>query len=71
MQHAKQPCDWEGEKRECPYILDDYKYSFWGWTLLSIGISAKPVRLIRTCSKCHEEIEDITDHKQLMEHIGR
>ncbi|WP_372369744.1 hypothetical protein [Candidatus Uabimicrobium sp. HlEnr_7] len=71
MRHKKQDCDWKGNKKECPYILDDYKYSFWGWVLLSIGISAKPTRLIRSCSKCHEKIEDIKDNEKLMAHIGR
>lgn len=42
-----------------------------GWILLLIGISARPTRLIRKCSKCHETIEDINDLKKLREHIGK
>lgn len=71
MERKQQDCRCGIDKEENLYILDDYKYSFWGWVLLSIGISAIPTRLIRKCSKCNEQIEDIQDPQKLREHIGR
>jgi hypothetical protein len=39
------------------------EYTFWGWCLILIGITAKPIAVNYTCRQCEDLIERTTDPK--------
>lgn len=43
------------------------EYTFWGWTLNLIGITATPIRIKFTCRRCDKEVEATTDPKLIAE----
>jgi hypothetical protein len=47
-------------------------YSSMGWILLSlVGMSAKPIKVDFTCTKCGETFESSTDPEVLKQYAGR
>jgi hypothetical protein len=59
----------EENKCKCGHTIDDdfvtakSRYNKWGWLLLSLAYSAKPVEIIFQCQKCGEIIEKSTDRE--------
>ncbi|MGA2668176.1 MAG: hypothetical protein ABSF32_04585 [Ignavibacteria bacterium] len=50
-----------GHMKDNPLVSAKTKYGRWGWLLLSIGISPKPVEIIYQCQKCGEIVETSKD----------
>jgi hypothetical protein len=50
-----------GLRRDDPLVSAKTKYNRWGWLLLSIGISAKPIEIIFECQKCGGIVETSKD----------
>lgn len=55
----------------CGYTRDHYmvtpeaKHTFWGWCLITLGISSKPIEMTFRCRRCKEVIEVSTDPRDL------
>ena len=43
------------------------EYTFWGWVLILIGITAKPIAIKYVCRKCEGEFGRTTDPKVIAE----
>jgi hypothetical protein len=57
-----------GHKMDDPWIVPNSKYTFFGWLMVSIGISHPPVKVIFQCEKCGESVKTITDKNELKSH---
>jgi hypothetical protein len=58
----------EGKPRcRCGYDRDHYmvspeaKHTFWGWVLITLGISSKPIYMSFRCRRCGVVIEGTDD----------
>jgi hypothetical protein len=45
-----------GNTKDNPLVIAKTSYSWWGWLLLSMAISAKPKEVIFQCQNCGEII---------------
>lgn len=57
-----------GYKLGDPFIVPIPIHSFWGFLIVSIGISHPPIELRLQCEKCGEVLKVITDKKELKNH---
>ena len=57
-----------GYKMGDPWVVPKSKYSFWGWLIVSFGISHPPVEVRFECDKCGEIFKIISDKKLLKVH---
>ena len=57
-----------GYKMGDPWIVPNSKYTFFGWLMVSIGISHPPVIVNFQCEQCGEILYSITDKKELKSH---
>jgi len=57
-----------GYKLGDPWIVPKSVYSFWGWLIVSIGISHPPTEVRFQCEKCGVVLKLITDKKDLKSH---
>lgn len=62
-------CPHEGN--EDTYIIPSYRYSFWGWTLLLLGISAQPTEVCLQCYQCKLKTKTISDPVELKKYVGK
>lgn len=60
-----------GYKLGDPWVVPKARYSFWGWFVVSVGISYPPVEVRYECDKCGEVFKSITDKKLLRTHAYR
>ncbi len=61
-----------GNDRSSQNVIHKCHYSRMGWILLSlIGMSATPIKVDFTCTKCGETFESSTDPAVLKEYAGR
>lgn len=51
-----------------PWVVPKSKYSFWGWFVVSMGISYPPLKVAYECDKCGEVFSTITDREKLKSH---
>lgn len=54
-----------------PWVVPKSKYSFWGWFVVSVGISYPPVEVRYECDKCGEVFKSIKDREKLKSHAYR
>jgi len=50
------PC---GNDRNSPDVIESPEYSAWSMFLISMGISAKPVKVEYTCKKCKRKFDSL------------
>lgn len=58
------PC---GHDRNHTMVSPNAEYTFGGWCLIMVGISARPVAINFTCRRCETRLERITDRKLIAE----
>lgn len=52
-----------------PWVVPVRKYSFWGWLLMSCGISHPPNQVNIECDKCGFIFKMISDKKELIKYL--
>lgn len=50
-----------GHDRNHYMVSAEAKHTFWGWVLISLGISSKPIYMGFRCRNCRELIEETSD----------
>lgn len=61
------PCCPCGHDRNHTMVSPNAEYTFWGWCLIMIGISARPIAINFTCRRCETRLERTTDPKEIAE----
>ena len=56
-----------GHDREHPLVSASGEYSFGGWFLILLGISAEPKAILHQCRRCDQVIARSTDPKVIKE----
>jgi len=57
-----------GYKMGDPWIVPNSEYTFFGWLMVTTGISHPPIRVNFKCEQCSETVYTITDKKELKSH---
>jgi len=52
------PC---GYDRDHHLVSPEPKHTFWGWVLMTLGITSHPIHMAFRCRRCHQVIEETTD----------
>lgn len=48
-----------GNNRHSPDVIESPEYSGWSIFLISMGISAKPIKVEYTCKKCKKNFDSL------------
>ena len=56
-----------GHDRTNVMVSPSAEYTFGGWCLILIGISATPIAVSYVCRRCGQKLERITDPKEIAE----
>ena len=62
-------CRKHGTNRESKDASIRGKYGLWGWTMLSMGASFAPRKIVYVCNFCDEEFDFSVDPALLKQHI--
>src|SRR5258706_8852309 len=59
-----------GYDRDHHFVSPEPKHTFWGWVLMTLGITSIPVKMGFRCRRCNTLIEETTDPAVIKRYRG-